>query len=142
MDPWSLCEVVNLSFFHKIVQIYHTRNTTPYNDAGGARHLRNIGEELANGIWMTVVGIVNVNNNHWIAVVVNAARSMIRCGDSLGGDNTEIKAAIAWWINAHIPHEFTENDLPITRQQDTHSCLIFTVNAAGHFILPVRIPLL
>jgi len=77
MDPQSLCEVVNLSFFHKILQIYHTRNTTPYNAVGGAHHLWNVGEELANGIQTTVVGIVNVNNNHWVVVVVDAAQSTI-----------------------------------------------------------------
>ncbi|KAF8220355.1 hypothetical protein L208DRAFT_1054374, partial [Tricholoma matsutake] len=142
MDPKSLCEVMNLSFFHKIVQIYRTRNTTPYNAVGGAHHLRNVGEELANGIRTTLVGIVNVNNNHWVAVMVDAARSTIRYGDSLGGNDTEVKAAIAWWINTHISHEFAEEDLLITCQQDTHSCLIFAANAAGHFILPAQIPLL
>jgi hypothetical protein len=142
MDSWSLCEVVNLSFFHKIVQIYCTRNTTPYSAAGGARHLWNVGEEQANSIQMTVVRIVNVNNNHWVAVMVDAAQLTIRYGDSLGGNDTKVKAAIAWWINTHIPHEFVEEDLPIVHQQDTHSCLIFAANMAGHFILPAQIPLL
>ena len=32
--------------------------------------------------------------------------------------------------------------LPITRQQDSHSCLIFAANVAGHFILPMQMPLL
>jgi len=98
------------------------RNTTPYNAAAGARHLWNVGEELANGIRTTVVGIVNVNNNHWVAVVVDAIQSTIRYGDSLGGDDAEVKA--------------------ITRQRDSHSCLIFAVNAAKHFILPAQTPLL
>lgn len=141
-DPQSLCEVVNLSFFQKMMQVYHARNDTPYSAGGGARRLWNVGEELANGIWTMVVGIVNVNDNHWIAVVIDTTQSIIRVGDSLGGENTEVRAAIAWWINTHIPHKFSQESLPTTRQQDTHSCLIFAANAAGHFILPVQIPLL
>ncbi|KAF8495278.1 hypothetical protein F5888DRAFT_1616082 [Russula emetica] len=142
MNPNSLCEVVNLSFFQKMVQIYHTRDTTPYSAAAGARHLWNVGEELANGIRTMVIGIVNINDNHWIAVVIDATWSTIRYGDSLGGKNVEVKAAIAWWIGTHMSRKFLEEDLPITRQQDNHSCLIFAINAAGHFILPEQMPLL
>jgi hypothetical protein len=138
----DLCEVVNLNFFQKIVQIYHTKDMAPYSAAAGARHLWNVGEELANGIWSTVIGIVNINDNHWIVVVIDATWLTIRYRDSLGGKNTEVKAAIAWWISIHIPYQFSEVDLPTTRQQDNHSCLIFAINAAGHFILPEQIPLL
>jgi hypothetical protein len=142
VNPKSLCEIVNLSFFKKVMQIYRTRDTMPYSAAAGARHLWSIGEELAKGIRTMLVGILNVNDSHWIAVAVDATRSTIRCGDSLGGGNNEVKAAIAWWISAHIPHKFSEEDLPITHQQDSHSCLIFAINAAGHFTLPEQIPLL
>ena len=41
-----------------------------------------------------------------------------------------------------MPHKFSHENLPITRQQDSHSCLIFAANAAGHFILPTQMPLL
>jgi hypothetical protein len=40
-----------------MVQIYHTRDAIPYGATAGARHLWNVGEELANGIRTTVVGI-------------------------------------------------------------------------------------
>lgn len=142
IDPQSLCEVVNLNFFNKMVQIYRTRDAAPYNATTGARHLWSVGEELANGIRTTVVGIVNVNGNHWVAVVVDATWATIRYGDSLEGDNAEVKAAVAWWVNAHMPHKFSHENLPITRQRDSHSCLIFAANAAGHFILPTQMPLL
>ncbi|KAH9997394.1 hypothetical protein BJV74DRAFT_768368, partial [Russula compacta] len=137
MDPQSLCKVMNLSFFQKMMQVYHARNNTPYSARGGAYHLWNVGEELANGTWTIVVGIVNVNDNYWIAVVVDATWSIIQVGDSLGGENTEVKVAVAWWINTHIPHKFSQESLLTTSRQDTHSCLIFAANAPGHFILPV-----
>jgi hypothetical protein len=76
-DPESLCEVVNLSFFHKMVQIYHTRNTNPYRPSAGVRHLWNVGEELANGIRTTVIVIANINGNHWVAVIVDATWATI-----------------------------------------------------------------
>ena len=91
---------------------------------------------------MTVVGIVNFNDTHWIVVVVDTVSSTIWVGDSLGEANTGVWAAVAWWINAHIPHKFLQESLPMTHQQDNHSCLIFAANAAGHFILPAQIPLL
>ena len=124
------------------MQIYHTRDTAPYNATTGARHLWSVREELANGIRTTVIGIVNVNGNHWVTIVVDATWATIQYGDSLEGDNAEINAAVAWWVNVHIPHRFTHENLPITRQRDGHSCLIFAANAAGHFILPTQIPLL
>ena len=142
IDPQSLCEVVNLNFFQKLVQIYRARDAAPYSATTGARHLWSVGEELANGIRTTVVGLVNVDDNHWVAIVVDATWATIRYGDSLEGDNAEVKAAVAWWVNTHIPHRFSHENLPITRQRDGHSCLIFAANAAGHFILPTQIPLL
>jgi hypothetical protein len=147
MDPQSFCEVVNPDFFHKMVQIYRTRDATPYGAiagprGGSTRHLWNVREKLANGIRTTIVGIVNVDDNHWVAVVVNAARATIRYSDSLEGDGAKVKAAVGWWVNAHIPHRFSYKNLPITRQQDGHSCLLFAANGIGHFILPAQIPLL
>jgi hypothetical protein len=85
---------------------------------------------------------LNVNDNHWVAVAVNAAWATIQYGDSLEGDGAEVKAAVGWWVNAHILHRFSYENLPITRQRDSHSCLLFAANAIGHFILPAQILLL
>jgi hypothetical protein len=74
--------------------------------------------------------------------VVDATWATIRYGDSLEGDNAEVKAAVAWWVNAHMLHKFSHENLPITHQRDSHSCLIFAANAAGHFILPMQMLLL
>jgi hypothetical protein len=147
MDPQSFCKVVNPDFFRKMVQIYCTKDATPYGAIAGPRgggtcHLWNVGEELANGIQTTVVGIVNVDDNHWVAVVVDTVRATIQYGDSLEGDGAEVKAVVEWWVNAHILHRFSYENLPITHQRDGHLCLLFAANEIGHFILPAQIPLL
>jgi hypothetical protein len=137
------CEVVKQSFFRKLVKLYHDRETVPYTkDTKGARHVWAVGEELASNIREKVCGVVNIDDTHWVGVVIDAAQSLFLYGDSIAGSNTELKSAIDWWIENHTSQQFVHQNLPITRQFDGYNCSIFAVNAVGCNALPERISLL
>jgi hypothetical protein len=101
------CEVVRQSFFRKVVELYRDHEDKPYNkEMSGARHLWTIGEELASGTRDKLCGVVNIDNSHWVGVVIDAFRSLVLYGDSLGGSDLELKSAISWWIQCHTDRTF------------------------------------
>lgn len=141
MDP--RCEVVNLEFFIKVLQVYRDHERIAYNgDRRDVRHIWAVGEELAKGIRTRVCGIMNVEESHWVSVGIEVIKRDIWYGDSLGKSNCEIREALEWWIRQHIPKDFYHKNLPITKQLDGHTCSILAVNATGHFCLPGTILLL
>jgi Ulp1 family protease len=85
---------------------------------------------------------VNIDDTHWVGVVIDAAQSLFLYGDSIAGSNTELKSAIDWWIENHTSQQFVHQNLLITRQFDGYNCSIFAVNAVGCNALPEHISLL
>ena len=67
------CEVVRQSFVRKVVELYHDRKHKLYNkETSGAQHLWMIGEELASGTHDKLCSVVNIDNSHWVGVVIDA----------------------------------------------------------------------
>ncbi|KAF8196183.1 hypothetical protein BJ912DRAFT_1056612 [Pholiota molesta] len=133
------CEVITPYTFEILVQMYRTREATPYRKDGfGVRkNIWGIGEELASGRRKVVAGVSNVNNNHWVGIVIDVADLTVRYGDSLGGAGAvEIMDAVIWWLQFHIPSPFKRSVLPITQQTDDFSCGVLALNAIRHMALP------
>ncbi|RDB20753.1 hypothetical protein Hypma_012086, partial [Hypsizygus marmoreus] len=137
------CEIVNLAFFVKVLELYRDRNRVPYTaDQRGARHVWAVGEELAKDVRSRICGIVNVEESHWVAVAIEVLDLIVWYGDARGGSNSEVCEALEWWICQHVKKEFRHKPLPITRQRDSHSCSVLALNATGYFCLPGKVHLL
>jgi len=74
---------------------------------------------------MRIGGIVNVNSNHWVAVIVDLWSSTVLYGDSLGGSDGDVVAALSWWAGFHMGRQFSQAALPIGIQTNTISCGLF-----------------
>lgn len=99
--------------------------------------LRLAGQLLASGDKKYLGTIVNHQNTHWIAVVLDFSTHTIWHGDSLGwAMDSELKTVLEWWIWQYTSVPFTHRSLPITHQADSFSCGLFAWNALSHFFLP------
>jgi hypothetical protein len=135
--PLSPFKIVSPVFLNKLVQIH--RCTEDYNsERAGTRHIWAVGEELASDVHhrTTLCGIFNVDNSHWVTVIVDTKECCILYGDSLGGWNCEVLDALQWWIEFHVHGKFKHRQLMIGQQTDGVSCALFAVNALVHFVSP------
>lgn len=136
------CEVVNLAFFIKVLDVYHGREMIPYNaERRGVCNVWAVGEELSTNTHSKICGIVNIEESHWVAVAVDIQELVVWYGDSLVGSNLEVCEALEWWINQHIKRKFCQKVLPITNQINTHSCAVLALNAVRQFCLPNMVQL-
>lgn len=134
-------EILGPEFFHKIRLLYTGRNESPYPGSANKQILA-VGSDLANATRRGISGIANVNENHWVTIVVDVRHHKIHYGDSLGGVGTELKAALRWWIANHVPLHFEDTDLEITMQSDSFNCSTFSLNSLEHAMDPERHPLI
>jgi len=134
-------EVMGPHFFQKLCSVYHQYNHIQYCE-GSVWFLWWIGKELGNGILNGLAGIANVNNNYWIALVVDMLNRKCRYGDSRQGMDCELMGAIDWWSGIHLKQELEHVKLAITKQKDTYNCGVFALNALAYYILPDPPPLL
>jgi hypothetical protein len=90
----------------------------------------------------TVVMISNLNNNHWVAIVLDFGSHVIQYGDSFNlHPSIEALTALKWWTHYHTGTQFEVMLLPMTQQVDRHSCGLLAWNALAHFVLPEKYPL-
>ncbi|KAF8168778.1 hypothetical protein BJ912DRAFT_807590, partial [Pholiota molesta] len=134
------CELLTPHTFDVLTQMYQTREVSPYRrDGFGMRkNIWGLGEELLSGQRKVIAGISNINNNHWVGIVVDMVGLTVKYGDSLGGTGSvEVIESVAWWLHCHIPGLLLKYDLlPITKQEDTFSCGVLAINAIRHAVLP------
>ncbi|KAG1872305.1 hypothetical protein DFJ58DRAFT_652248 [Suillus subalutaceus] len=112
-----------------------------------ARHFTCIWETrhaLSSGLGPSCIGfLVNVNRNHWVAVIVNFNSRSILYGDSLNQEPpNDMLAILHWWMHHHTGHRFTTRSLEITYQKDAFSCGLLSFNALAHHFLPMEYPLI
>lgn len=134
-------EILGPDFFTKVRWLYRDRAGNPY-PASGNRLIREVGHDLAKGTRKIICGVANINENHWVGIVVDGTECKIKFGNSLGGSGAELKAAIRWWIQIHTSLDFEDANLDITRQSDAFNCGLFALNAVEHFTHPNTKPLL
>lgn len=104
--------------------------------------LHNLAQSLVSGVLKCVGTILNSQDTHWAALVLDFSSHIIWYGDSLGWQmEARTKDAISWWIQAHTLVPFIYKMLPITYQEDTFSCGLLAWNSLTHYFLPAQNPL-
>ncbi|KIJ90293.1 hypothetical protein K443DRAFT_50162, partial [Laccaria amethystina LaAM-08-1] len=127
------------TFFMKRLVDLHQNADGPNHYATAANYawLREKGQVLAIGVLEMLVTIANIGNNHWIALIIDFKNSRFLYGDSMGGTvDEDIQEALTWWIHHHTGKHFMKNYMPITHQQDGHSCGILAWAALAVFLFP------
>jgi hypothetical protein len=137
------CKIVGPTFFNKVLELHCNRNWIPYSkNIGGACHVWTIGEELAGKLRSQMGGVANVDESHWVGIVVETANKVLLYGDSLGGSDKELTTAILWWIKQHTQITFKQGCLLITKQIDSYNCPIFATNSITSHLCPGEVDLI
>jgi hypothetical protein len=91
----------------------------------------------------SVLLLKNLNNEHWVALVLDFKNSCIRYGDSFDEDAPpKLMCAVEWWTYYHTGRHFTHAKLAITMQTDGFSCGLLAYNALAHNANPEKYPLI
>ena len=108
-----------------------------YTTDQGYRWIAKIGQRLASGETNQLALVANVNENHWVAILVDINTHAILYGNSLQHDKNPAKLmnALQWWLYYHFAEPFHVKPLPITAQQDGHNCGIFAWQALEAMLL-------
>lgn len=121
------------------------KNGTPvaYQTERSFGFIRLIGEDLVKGTAEQLGMIFNIDNNHWVAVVLNFRTYQLYYGDSRCGaaPNSELLELINWWTSLHTNQHFSLQPMATTYQKDGYSCGPLAFNAIQHHVLPGRYPL-
>jgi len=91
---------------------------------------------LETGIHDLLGFTVHINDNHFLAMVLDFQKAIIWSGDSLTNKiNPGVMKILEWWTHFHTGHWFKQQSLPVTRQLDSYSCGLLTCNALSSFLL-------
>ncbi|KAG1738086.1 uncharacterized protein EDB91DRAFT_1005000, partial [Suillus paluster] len=98
-----------------------------------------IGMALASGMRKSLGFLLHINNNHWIAIVLNFMHSQILVGDSFQHNlDPAVLDILSWWTHHHTSCTFTTTILPTTVQHNIFSCGVLAFNALAHYFLPAK----
>ena len=76
-------------------------------------------------------------SNHWCALIINTTQHTLHYRDPMGSPPpAELVNIMAWWLGLSFVESFKLEALPITRQLDSFSCSILTLNALSHYFFP------
>lgn len=148
--------IQGVQFMWKLILTYrHSRDE--YAEAPSCRFIRECADKLKTTkglVFGTAVGVLvggddvllprgdDDRSNHWCAVVINPDQLTIQYGDPMGNaPPSELLDVIHWWLGLSFNTTFSLLNLPVTRQKDSISCAILTINALSHHFIPT-IPLL
>jgi hypothetical protein len=131
----SAIEVANTYFYAKISQGYE--DVEKYTSHSSFRVYRHMGHMLATGALDLLAFLANLNQNHWVAVVLDFKNGIIWYGDSLGEKiPSSMEKNLKWWTKFHSGKDFTVKKLIITIQKDSFLCCLLAWNALCVFIFP------
>ncbi|EPS95015.1 hypothetical protein FOMPIDRAFT_1133265 [Fomitopsis schrenkii] len=95
---------------------------------------------------LSSLGLVfNLNNRHWVSVVIELDTHTILYGDSLKAEMpSDLAAKLHWWLRLFSPTTFDTRPLPCTTQalMDTYSCGLLSSNAVAHHYFAEEYPLI
>lgn len=99
--------------------------------------LREKGKALANGENTHLATIVNIEGNHWVAVIIDSQNKVIHFGDSFWHTiPNDLKQVFNWWLGFHMDGTpFSYQPLPVSRQSDTFSCGVLCWDGLRSFLL-------
>ncbi|KAG2157538.1 hypothetical protein DEU56DRAFT_720332, partial [Suillus clintonianus] len=123
---------------------YKTCQTKKYEEDKYFIRACEIGQALSSGLRRQVAFLVNVNNNHWVAIILDFEHDLILLGNSLDQNKhcDIVKDILEWWTKHHSGRQFMVQPLAITCQQDIFSCGLLSFNALAHHLLPNSYPLI
>ncbi|OBZ75404.1 hypothetical protein A0H81_04594 [Grifola frondosa] len=111
--------------------------------------INDVGNKLSSGSQSALGLVFNINNVHWVAVVVDFVNRRILYSDPKGDPPPQnILATLTWWAsfyNSDLPAaDFVLDTLPCTLQgpDDHYSCGLLAVNSLQHYFLPQKYPLI
>lgn len=136
-------EIVDIFFFTQLVSIYEWHQSDKYQSSKEWKWLRDWGNLIATGAVEKLGGLYNLNNNHWVAIVIDRTQSCYLYGDSMSSEiDKNLAEAIGWWIHVHTNIHYRYEALPITQQTDGYSCGLLSFNALAHFFNGNSTPLI
>jgi hypothetical protein len=139
------------NFFQKLLTSYRFAKNT-YSTDKSNNFIRELAEDMKSGtvpITCTAVAVCLTGNgvilpegrdspsNHWCALIINVTEHTLHYGDPMGSPApAELVGVITWWLGLSFVESFKLEALPITRQADSFSCSILTLNALSHYFFP------
>ena len=114
-------------FFAKLWQAFEMKEM--YRTAKMYCQYQNLALNIKAGLTDKVGFLINLNWNHWVAVIVDIQLHKILYGDPLGMTIPRLmKETLDWWLNYHSfdTMGFTYNQLPITLQKDSFLCSLLS----------------
>ena len=134
-------DITDTFFIKKLTEVFQKKEE--YATKPAYTWIRKKGQELSTGVYETLATIANIDENHWVAVVLDFTGSRIQYGDSMGVSiDEDLEAVLTWWTHQHTGRHFTTSYLPITRQRDGHSCGILAWNSLAVHIFPTTYSLI
>ncbi|KAF8805769.1 hypothetical protein BYT27DRAFT_7103724, partial [Phlegmacium glaucopus] len=125
-------EIGSTWFYEKIKLAY--KAPEHYTTDGSFRLYHHIGNGLERGRRDQFGFLVNLNWNHWVAVVLDFWMGEIWYGDSLEQQIPEtVKKVLEWWTYFHRGKQFTHQSLPVIIQKDSFSCCLLAWNVSTVF---------
>ncbi|KAJ7190360.1 hypothetical protein GGX14DRAFT_380144, partial [Mycena pura] len=145
-DRWELdfrgIRVVPSDHAARLVSIYNV-DGLGYETSPRHHDLRELGEAFAGGFAKLLATVANVDEDHWVAIVVDFVSRKTSYWDSAKRPIcTKIRAAYDWWFHQHHGTEFEWKALPSVLQLDGHNCGLVATNRIAHYIDPHKYPLL
>ena len=120
--------IENTHFMNILTAAYH--ECTQYTSEKSFRWVRERGQQLAVGEKTHLATIVNQNNVHWVALIIDFTQGQILYGDSTGQPiDKKIANILEWWTSYHTGTKFPVTGLDITIQNDSYSCGMFAWDA-------------
>ncbi|CAA7268961.1 unnamed protein product [Cyclocybe aegerita] len=125
-----------------IIDLYLNEKSgkSKYNPDGG-EHFQRFGARLSGS--SRIAGIIHVNGNHWVAVIVDVGEEKFWYGDpARRSPDVNVRAALLWFLSKHVilveTADFEDVTLPAPMQDfslDWFNCGIFSYNALSHHFL-------
>jgi hypothetical protein len=139
------------NFFQKLLTSYRFAKDT-YSTDKSNNFIRELAKDMKSGtvpitctaiaVRLTGFGVIlpegqETPSNHWCALIINITQHTLHYGDPMGSPPpAELVSVMAWWLGLSFAESFKLETLPITRQADSFSCSILTINALSHYFFP------
>ena len=100
----SRLEVISeTSAFREMLRMAYKNQNLYGQGKQNLRWLEKLGKNLGNGTCDKLAFMANINNNHWVAVVLDPEQRSIWHGDSFGAPmDTELQVMLKWWTYTHF----------------------------------------
>lgn len=132
---------IHNSFFVQSLALAYT-DPDAYRTDRSFAWLRRIGTSFATKQRTRLGTIPNKNENHWVALTIDCKKEQVGYGDGFRGKPSKgLRKHLDWWLFEHLALEFKWVDIPVAKQNDSHSCGILGYFDLAHWFDSARFPL-